>query len=184
MKNIYIYNAEKYNNDIYEKIEDGIYKTICKSTSKIGVEDETILKKLKSTNLFGLPKLKWTYEKDINLFKTCLKGKNYYKNNDNIYFEDEPDEEVYVMSISFEQEPDFGEGNSSKNISQYPLEDILDKYYVSISDFYNELNDGSNNICYLEFEGLDLEDIMTLKEILGKHVYNKETEGKVDLIIE
>lgn len=48
-----------------------------------------------------------------------------------------------MTSLSFEQEPEYGEGESSADISQYPLEDILDRYYVAVEDFYGEINDGS-----------------------------------------
>lgn len=33
--------------------------------------------------------------------------------------------DMYVTSLKFEQEPEFDEGDSPSNISQYPLEDIL-----------------------------------------------------------
>ena len=79
-----------------------------------------------------------------------------------------------MTSVSFEQEPEFEEGDSSKNISQYPLEDILDKFFVYVSDFYPALNDGKSNECYLEFSSDDIEDIKKVREILGKHVYNKD----------
>lgn len=80
----------------------------------------------------------------------------------------------YAISISFEQEPEFEEGVDSKYISQYPLEDVLDKFFVYVSDFYPELNDGSSNVCYLEFSSGDIEDVKKLREIFGKHVYNKD----------
>ena len=45
-----------------------------------------------------------------------------------------------VTSLCFEQEPELDEGKDSTDISQYPLEDILDKYNVFVSDFYKGKN--------------------------------------------
>lgn len=75
----------------------------------------------------------------------------YSKVGDHIYkiYNESRKRDFYIISLSFEQEPELGEGDSSKNISQYPLEDILDKYYVAVEDFYEELNDGSSNTCEL-----------------------------------
>ncbi|WP_425447926.1 hypothetical protein [Dethiothermospora halolimnae] len=84
----------------------------------------------------------------------------------------EPD--YYVTSLSFEQEPEFNEGTSPKLISQYPLEDILDEFLVHVSDFYEEINDKSDTLCYQEFASPDIEDIKKIREIIGKHVYNNE----------
>ena len=82
-------------------------------------------------------------------------------------------EDKFVTSLAFEQEPELGEGESPKNISQYPLEDILDEFYVHISDFYDNLNNNSNTTCYYEFASDDIEDVRKLRSIIGKHVYNK-----------
>lgn len=79
----------------------------------------------------------------------------------------------YVTSLSFVQEPEFGEGCNAAEISQYPLEDILDKFFVYVSDFYPEQNKPSSDVCYLEFCSPDLEDILKLQDIIGKHVYNQ-----------
>ena len=108
---------------------------------------------------------------------------NIYKTYDSFLNQD-----AYVTSLSFEQEPEYEEGSDSGNISQYPLEDILDKFYVAVEDFYTELNDGSSNVCYLEFTGSSVEDIEKLLQIAGKHVYNGnvEKDGKtyITLLIE
>lgn len=34
----------------------------------------------------------------------------------------------YVTALSFEQEPELGEGGNAAEISQYPLEDLLDRF--------------------------------------------------------
>ena len=98
------------------------------------------------------------------------------------------DDGCFVTSLSFEQEPELGEGENAANISQYPLEDLLDKFYCHVSDFYEEMNTADSPVCYLEFAAFDLEDIQGLRSVIGKHVYNKENERNgnvyVDLIIE
>ena len=88
----------------------------------------------------------------------------------------------------YDMEPELKEGEFADNISQYPLEDILDEYYCHISDFYEELNVSDSKTCYLEFGAVDLEDIVNLRDIIGKHIYNMEYEkdGQIDvkLVIE
>lgn len=98
------------------------------------------------------------------------------------FFDEWECQDFYVTSLKFEQEPDLGEGSSPKNISQYPLEDILDKFNVSISDSYDELNEKSDITCYQEFCSYNQKDIENLREIIGKHVYNK-TDGKNSKLI-
>ena len=102
----------------------------------------------------------------------------YTKVKENIYktYDDFMKQDSYVTSLSFEQEPEYGEGGSSADISQYPLEDIQDKYCVAVEDFYEEINDGKGNVCVLEFSGSYIENIEKLQEIVGRHVYNKNME--------
>jgi len=93
-----------------------------------------------------------------------------------------------VTSLCFEQEPELGEGIDSTDISQYPLEDILDQFSVYISDFYKEKNAQVSKDCYLEFCSKREENIRSLRSIIGKHVYCKRifeagTEY-VELVIE
>ncbi|MTD38620.1 hypothetical protein GIX45_08260 [Erwinia sp. CPCC 100877] len=84
----------------------------------------------------------------------------------------------YVITLRFEIE-------NNEN-SQYPLEDILDKYYVNCTSHIVEddncleveIEDGNDD----NFESLD-----TIKEIaslVGKKIYNKEEDGYIKLIIE
>lgn len=129
--------------------------------------------------------------KNISFFKAeKYQLEKYEEVKNNIYkvYDDFMNSEMYVTSLSFEQEPEYDEGANSSDISQYPLEDILDKFYVTVEDFYPDLNDGKNNICRLEFTGSQISDIENLLAIVGKHVYNKEfvKEGKkyIELIIE
>ena len=85
-------------------------------------------------------------------------------------------------------EPDsFGEEDGCpQNISQVPFEDLLDKYMVCVSDFYDELNNKSEIICYQEFMSDDIEDIRNLRQIIGKRFYAKEIsdDGYYDIVIE
>lgn len=108
----------------------------------------------------------------------------YSEIENGIYEAKEDGESLYVTSLSFVQEPEFNEGANASNITQYPLEDVLDKYYCHISDFYKELNTVDSQKCYQEFASPDLEDIRSLRFLIGKHVYNKEVEGYIKLIIE
>ena len=95
---------------------------------------------------------------------------------------------IYVTSLSIEQEATDDEEENKMIpgiIAQYPLEDILDKYKCWISDYYDKLNKDTFPIFQLEFAAYDINDIRNLREIIGKHVYNKITEDdNVDLIIE
>ncbi len=108
----------------------------------------------------------------------------YSEIEDGIYEAKVNDKSLYVTSLSFIQEPEFNEGANSSNITQYPLEDVLDKFYCHISDFYEELNTVDSQKCYQEFASPDLVDIRNLRSLIGKHVYNKEIEGYIKLIIE
>ncbi|MCT4509570.1 MAG: hypothetical protein N4A48_12610 [Tepidibacter sp.] len=112
------------------------------------------------------------------------KNEKYFKEADGIY----KVKNEFVTSLIFEQEPKLGEGDSPINISQYPLEDILDKFCTYISDFYEELNKNSHTTCYYEFASSDIENIKNLRSVIGKHVYNitKNIDGTEyeELIIE
>lgn len=69
--------------------------------------------------------------------------------------------------------------------SQYPLEDLLDKYLVHIEEFLDSDDDKTLKLIL----GGDLSNIQDLKSIIGKRAFNKEfvdDKGKtrVKLIIE
>lgn len=88
-----------------------------------------------------------------------------------------------VTSLCFEQEPELDEGKDSTDISQYPLEDILDEYSVYISDFYKEKNAKATKECYLEFCSQREDNIRSLRNIIGKHVYCKsKMDGGIEYI--
>ena len=95
---------------------------------------------------------------------------------------DDDNKVMYFTSLSFEQEPELGEGDTPAHISQYPLEGILDMFYLCITDFYDELNQKSACTCYQEFGGDDVDSIGALLEIVGKHVYNERCVVTADEI--
>ena len=97
---------------------------------------------------------------------------------------DEDDEELFVTSLSFVQEPELGEGSSPAEISDYPLEDVLDRFYCHISDYYTEINEQSEQICFLEFGSPELVDVVGLRSIIGKHVYTQKEGDNESLVIE
>lgn len=68
------------------------------------------------------------------------KSDDYSFIENNIYKIDTGKESLYVTSLTFMQEAEFGEGKNAGEISQYPLEDLLDKFYCHISDFYESKN--------------------------------------------
>lgn len=109
---------------------------------------------------------------------------NYEKYENGIYRKDN----LFFVTLSFIQEPEFGEEQDASSISQYPLEDLLDKFGVYISDFYKSENVAGKDTCHLEFASSDAKDIINLLTIINKHVYNKNViidgEETVTLIIE
>ena len=108
----------------------------------------------------------------------------YRKIEDGIYEYREDEEVLYVTSLSFEQEVEYGEGEFAHEICQYPLENVLDEFSCHISDFYEDINLADSKICYLEFASAEEGDIRSLRNIIGKHVYNKTVEEGIILVIE
>ena len=95
---------------------------------------------------------------------------------------------LFVTTLSFEQEPSLGEGRNAADISQFPLEDVLERFCVHISDFFPALNTAKSTTCYIEFAGSKIEYIQSLLSIIGRRVKNKviyeNGEEGVVLIIE
>lgn len=81
--------------------------------------------------------------------------------------------EIFVTSLSFEMEPScYGEEDASpQNITQVPFEDLLDTFSVYVTDFYEQLNRGSETVCYQEFGSNRLADVQNLRIIIGKRFY-------------
>ena len=74
--------------------------------------------------------------------------------------------------------------------TQYPLEDILDKYYVNATDYVETKVENGITTINIELEGsLDNDDenysnIVEISKMVGKRVYNKKNEkGHIELLI-
>lgn len=99
-------------------------------------------------------------------------------------------DDIYVTSLTFELEPErYGEDEGSPQyIPQTPFEDLLDAFCVYVTDFYEELNNASERICYLEFGSGDIEDIRNLRTLIGKkfyaEVYEKDGKEYIRLVTE
>ena len=102
------------------------------------------------------------------------------------------DNEIFVTSLTFEMEPDcYGEEDASpRNLTQVPIEGILDEFDLFVTDFYDQLNETSEIICYQEFGAFDLENIQKLRTLIGKRFYavpyTDEDDGEeyYDMVIE
>ena len=83
------------------------------------------------------------------------------------------EDEIFVTSLSFEMEPDsYGEEDASpRNMTQVPIEAILDEFSVFVTDFYQQLNEASETICYQEFGSASLSNLQRLRTIIGKRFY-------------
>lgn len=86
---------------------------------------------------------------------------------------DTGDQDIFVASLAFEMEPEcYGEEDASpRNLTQVPIEGILDEFNLFVTDFYEQLNETSETICYQEFGSFDLENIQKLRTLIGKRFY-------------
>lgn len=86
--------------------------------------------------------------------------------------------EIYVTSLTFEQEKEcYGEEEGCPQyISQVPFENLLDKYSLFVTDFYESLNEKSDTVCYQEFGSKEIENIRRLRAIIGGRVYAEPFE--------
>ena len=129
-------------------------------------------------------RLEYNIMKNIKLEK-CKKHENSEKYEfveNGIYLDlNDEDDAKYRMTLSYELESD-------ETYNQYPLEDILDRYLMFVSDFLESENEPNSNK-YIIVLGGYLEQMKKAKEILEKKVYNREyvdEEGqiRVKLVIE
>lgn len=118
---------------------------------------------------------------------------DFQKISDGIYKTKSPydSNDIFVTSLTFEMEPEcYGEENASpSNLTQIPIEGILDEFNLFVTDFYEQLNQSSEIICYQEFGSLDLEDIKNLRTLIGKRFYavpytNEDGEEYYNMVIE
>ena len=115
------------------------------------------------------PELRLEYNIMSNItLETCNKYSNQenYELIENGIYKDLKDEDDANcrMTISYELDSDD---------SQYPLEDVLDKYYLHVSDFLESENDSNSNKVKQELGGT-LDDIKNAQEIIGKKIYNQD----------
>lgn len=100
---------------------------------------------------------------------------DFQKIEEGIYKTRSQDDEtdLFVTSLSFEMEPErYGEEDASPgNPAQIPFEDLLDEFCVFVTDFYDELNEKSDTLCYQEFGSPHLEDVQNLRTLIGKRFY-------------
>lgn len=100
---------------------------------------------------------------------------DFQKISDGIYKTKSPydSNDIFVTSLTFEMQPEcYGEENASpNNLTQIPIEGILDEFNLFVTDFYEQLNQNSEIICYQEFVSLDLEYIKNLRTLIGKRFY-------------
>lgn len=123
--------------------------------------------------------------KDIKNFNAPkYGGAGYTLVEEGIYKTEDNGETIYVTSLSFVQEPEFEEGENAAEISQYPLEELLDEFGCWICDFYGELNTENSAVCFQEFASGTAEEIKNLRSIIGKHVYEKNDGQYIKLCIE
>lgn len=83
------------------------------------------------------------------------------------------DKDIFVTSLTFEMESEcYGEEDASpRNLTQVPIEGIIDEFNLFVTDFYVQLNETSETICYQEFGSFNLEDIRRLRMLIGKRFY-------------
>lgn len=107
---------------------------------------------------------------------------DFQKISDGIYKTKSPydSNDIFVTSLTFEMEPEcYGEENASpSNLTQIPIEGILDEFNLFVTDFYEQLNQSSEIICYQEFGSLDLKDIKNLRTLIGKRFYAAPYTGE------
>jgi len=130
------------------------------------------------------PELRLEYNVINNIsLETCEKygiQEKYESIGNGIYKDlNDEDDAKYRMAISYELDSDD---------SQYPLEDVLDKYYLHLSDLLESENNSSSSKIKHELGGT-LDDIKKAQEIIGKKIFNQdfvdeEGQVRVNLIIE
>lgn len=182
MKNIRIYKADKYKGKDYEEVIPNIYKHQHIFGNSMVPVEEDIQQELEN-------KEDWNTD-EHKIFDTLIyDGIKYYRFKNNgqngviLQYDGNP-QTVYVCSFIFEQEPEFDENSNEERVSQYPLEDILEKFEIFALDLYDELNIQDKENSYIEFASNDIESLKNTMSIVGKHVYNKVDGEYVKLIIE
>lgn len=86
------------------------------------------------------------------------------------------DQPVYCVTLYTELEED--------EDTQYPLEDILDEYGVNGTEVMEEREEDGKRIYIFEVEGVRLDVIKQVADLVGKRVYNYEEGEYIKLGIE
>jgi len=95
----------------------------------------------------------------------------------------------FVTTLSFEQDTNEHAKKEIGICPQYPLEDILDKFFVAARSYPGLGYQNGTSVCYVEFFSDDIKDVRNLREsIIGKQVYNKKIKENgstgIELVIE
>lgn len=140
----------------------------------------------KDSNSSANQELRMEYSVMTNITLEKLKKyenrKRYKEVEEGIYLDlKDKHEAKYRMTISYEL-------TSDETNNQYPLEDILDKYLIHVSDFLESKNKPNSNKYIFEFGGY-LHKMKEAKEIIGKKVFNRDFRAedgqiRVELVIE
>jgi hypothetical protein len=86
-------------------------------------------------------------------------------------------EPVYCVTLYAELEDD-------EEDTQYPLEDLLEKYCVNCTEVTEEKEEAGKRIFIFEVEDEDVDSIKAIVGLVGKRVYNYEEDNYVMLGIE
>ena len=65
----------------------------------------------------------------------------------------------------------YGEEGSPRDISLVLFEELLDEFDIYFTEFYDEMNESSETICYQEFGSDRLPDSQNLRTVIGKRDY-------------
>ena len=109
-----------------------------------------------------------------------LDAERYQDMGEGVYMNLESRRHVLTMRFVLEEDDDW----------QYPLEDILDRYSVTCTDYIAEKSEGDMRILEAEMENGNEdgeESLCTMRKIAslqGRHVYNREEGGTIRLVIE
>lgn len=68
--------------------------------------------------------------------------------------------------------------------TQYPLEDVLDKYLVNCTEVMEDQIIDDKHIYIFEIEGEELDVIKEIADLIGKRVYNYNVGDYIELGIE
>lgn len=176
MKNIENFKSPKYDDPRYEMVLPDIYKVTRK------VNDDRLSTKFTQSADEEAEVVRdiegWEYIEKYKGYALTYNDKLYFRKHnhvDDVIMEYDTSEVTeFVTSLSFVQEPELGEGEDASDISQFPLEDIMDEWFCGVGDFYDNLNIKGSKKCYIEFASYDIEIIKELRTIIGKRVYSND----------